>query len=1135
MKILIDIQGAQNGSKLRGIGRYTKSFTEAVVRNKGDHEVSVLLNGMLIESDDDVLLFFRGLLPSQHIHIFHAPGPTFEKDRNNYVRCKISELIRENYINQLNPDIVHICSLFEGYDDNTICSVGCLDTTALVTVTLHDLIPLLNPEHYLKDNDYKSHYDRKIYYLNKAHGLLAVSESAGKEALKYLNIRQDCIYNTLEGVDKKFQALSVEFSGVHQIFHKIGIKKPFLLYTGASDERKNLNRLIQAFAQLRPDIRNGHHIVLAGAMPGHHVKDLKKAAEENGIHSSELIFTGRISDEELVWLYSKCRLYVFPSLHEGFGLPPLEAMACGAAVIGSNVTSIPEVIGLEAALFDPYDVDSITQKINAALTDDSLFSELKENAVVRSRIFSWDKSAKKAISAWEELLHLRNSDVKKDHIDTSEDYIISQIRKEFNAVSPYTLAQTATSLVRNRKSDDKKQLLVDISILNIHDAKSGIQRVVRSILKEWLENSVADFVVKPVFASENHEYCYANSFTHSFANSIEPPFPDSPIDYHEGDIFFGLDLAPKIVYQNKHFIEKLRQSGLKVYFLVYDLLCVQMPQYFNKNNVEEFVKWLDIVASSDGAICISETVANEFSEWVENNAASRTIPFKIGWFHMGSNIDQSLPTKGFGGDSKYIISCLSKLMSFLMVGTIEPRKGHMQVIQAFEILWHEGYDINLVIVGKHGWLIDEVVNTIQKHTEFNSRLFWLDSISDEYLDVIYKECVALIAASHGEGFGLPLIEAAQHGLPLIVRDIPVFKEVAGASATYFSGLSPVNLALAIRTFISDYDEKRIVYSHDLPRLTWRESAKNLLDIITLENFVIFIQPPVTKNNIFLRSRLFDSAFKSSCGEYIGLTLWSSGKSGYLLYGHIGTKLCSGNYVAILHGSVGFGGLDDGALIDVCIKNGQTILMSKDLNSIAEVDNHGNLVLRIEFNLFQTRDDVEIRINVTDWTDVGITYVEIIERVADWSIDSELKSQKNMNCVLKYGDDSTLIRRKWGAHPSFLSACGYRIGRIIISSGGDDFVLYGGNLALPRGIYKARLYGIYYSNNYVDNSYLDVVYNRGSESLFKKNINSGSSVFREGIVEAEFNLPYFIEDLEIRVWIARGAYITVSGIDIRKIN
>ena len=169
-----------------------------------------------------------------------------------------------------------------------------------------------------------------------------------------------------------------------------------------------------------------------------------------------------------------------------------------------------------------------------------------------------------------------------------------------------------------------------------------------------------------------------------------------------------------------------------------------------------------------------------------------------------------------------------------MVGTIETRKGHAQVVAAFENLWAHGIDANLVIVGRQGWNVDEFINRLRHHPELGRRLFWLEGISDEYLEKIYATCTCLIAASEGEGFGLPLIEAAQHKLPIIARDIPVFREVAGNHAFYFSGKEPTDLAGTVVRWLELHESGKNPDSDGMPWLSWRQSTERLLSII-LEN------------------------------------------------------------------------------------------------------------------------------------------------------------------------------------------------------------------------------------------------------------------------------------------------------------
>ena len=226
------------------------------------------------------------------------------------------------------------------------------------------------------------------------------------------------------------------------------------------------------------------------------------------------------------------------------------------------------------------------------------------------------------------------------------------------------------------------------------------------------------------------------------------------------------------------FYQKLRHQGVQVKFVVYDLLCIFLPQYFGPGVAENFAKWLDVVAESDGAFCISEAVAGDLARWMAQHAPERAARFAIDWFHLGADIQNSVASTGLPADAGNLLATLKKSPSFLMVGTLEPRKGHAQILDAFERLWQENRQVNLVLVGKQGWLVGDLVPRLKRHPELGRRLFWLEGISDEYLEALYAASSSLIAGSYGEGFGLPLIEAAQHGISFIARDIPVFREVA---------------------------------------------------------------------------------------------------------------------------------------------------------------------------------------------------------------------------------------------------------------------------------------------------------------------------------------------------------------------
>jgi len=192
------------------------------------------------------------------------------------------------------------------------------------------------------------------------------------------------------------------------------------------------------------------------------------------------------------------------------------------------------------------------------------------------------------------------------------------------------------------------------------------------------------------------------------------------------------------------------------------------------------------------------------------------------------------------GDAGKTLRRLQVRPTFLMVGTVEPRKGHTHALAAFERLWAKGRTVNLVIVGKQGWLVEALVERLRRHSEAGRRLFWFQGISDEYLEKVYAASTCLIAASYGEGFGLPLIEAAQHKLPIIARDIPVFREVAGRHAFYFGADNSSELARVVRDWLALHGEKRIPLSEGICALTWKQSAEWLMQLCISKNTP---QPP----------------------------------------------------------------------------------------------------------------------------------------------------------------------------------------------------------------------------------------------------------------------------------------------------
>lgn len=823
MRIVIDMQGAQTESRYRGIGRYTLAFVQAVVRNRGEHEVLLALSGLFTDTIEPIRAAFNDLLPQENIRVWQAIGPVKEKDPGNQSRREVAELMREAFLASLIPDVVHVTSLFEGYVDDAVTSIGKLDRQTPVSVSLYDLIPLLNPDQYLKPNPaYAAYYARKIDGLKKAECFLAISAYTRKEGLDCLGLAPERIVNVSTATGPEFHTQRVDHEEANELRARLNLRNPFVLCTGGADERKNLPRLIEAWSTLPAPLRQRHQLLFAGPMPEGSIDEYRRVVRRCGLNEDEVGFSGYVSDDELVLLYNLCKLFVFPSWHEGFGLPALEAMACGAPVIGANTTSLPEVIGLEEALFDPFDIAAIRDKLEAALSDGAFLKRLRAHGAEQAPHFSWDMTAQRAIAAWSASIATTGT------VESGRPNLIQRLAAALGEKDDLQLVQLSSLIARNEASGIERQLMLDISELCQHDAATGVQRVVRSYLHHLLRNPPRGFRVRPVYASLTHDYRYANAYTARLLDQVPSLEEDPPMRWQRGDVFFGLDMQHHVQLAHAATYTRLRQDGVVVKFLIYDLLPVQLADLFSDANAKDLhEQWLTMIAAQDEAICISKATADAFLEWIASNRVETTPGFRTDWVHMGADFEGSAPSHGLPPDVTETLCIFQSRPTFLTVSTLEPRKAQAQTLDAVERLWATGEDVNLVFVGQKGWKTEALVDRITTHPENGKRLFWLKGISDEYLDRVYQASTCLVAASINEGFGLPLIEAARHGTPIIARDIPVFREVAGQAAFYFTGETGPQLAAAMREWLQLYQAENVPLSGSMRWSTWRQSTEQL--------------------------------------------------------------------------------------------------------------------------------------------------------------------------------------------------------------------------------------------------------------------------------------------------------------------
>lgn len=367
MKLSIDARGVNlyNGT---GIGTYTENLVRELLS---------------IDSENNYSLFWTG----KNYDKYKKPNSNIIFSSKRHGSFYENHFF-PNYIKNNNIDLHHIpqngIGLSKNYENNCV-------------VTIHDLIPYVLPE--TTGKGYLERFLRDMpYIIQNSKGILTVSEYSKNDILKFFNnVNPDKIFVTPLAANSNFKPLDKTFCK-NYIMNKFNFNNPYILYIGGFSSRKNAKELILSFDKIYKDLKVPHNLLLAGS-----IKDEgKKLVELTKTLSTKdnIIFTDFIEDDLLPTLYNGAEVFVYPSLYEGFGLPPLEAMSCKTAVITSNLTSIPEVTGDSCILIDPYDKELLSKHLLDILNNEALKLSIAEKGYNRSLEFSWRKTAVNTLDAY---------------------------------------------------------------------------------------------------------------------------------------------------------------------------------------------------------------------------------------------------------------------------------------------------------------------------------------------------------------------------------------------------------------------------------------------------------------------------------------------------------------------------------------------------------------------------------------------------------------------------------------------------------------------------------------------------------------------------------------------------------------
>ncbi len=302
------------------------------------------------------------------------------------------------------PRVYHVMSPFEYAPLDVTWPRWARDPRIATVVTLHDLIPLIFAEQYLDDPVNRAFYTGRLELIRRADGVLAVSEQTAEDAVERLRVSPERVQVIQAGTSEHFAGMypSSAAAWAHLSGHLKAVRPGFLLYVGYFEFRKNIQGLIAGFGRLPAAVRAAHQLVIVCAHLAPGQPELIRAmADQAGLGPDQFVLTDRVSEADLGALYRACALFVFPSLYEGFGLPMLEAMSCGAPVAASATTTGPEVLGDLEGTFDPHDPESIASCLAGILCSGEVLERLRARSRRRVSEFTWRRVAERSIEGYE--------------------------------------------------------------------------------------------------------------------------------------------------------------------------------------------------------------------------------------------------------------------------------------------------------------------------------------------------------------------------------------------------------------------------------------------------------------------------------------------------------------------------------------------------------------------------------------------------------------------------------------------------------------------------------------------------------------------------------------------------------------
>lgn len=390
MKITFDMQALQSVNKIGGIGKFNFNYLSTIFQKYPENKYELIFNG----PDKDKICDLLPKNKNAHAHIIpYLPG----NDLNRW-----NLLIHHINYWFIKSDITHILSPFEDQEHTVIAKKNL---PGKLIITIYDFIPFLFKDIYLQSPAALSRYLERSKILQFADAILSISEATREDAIRLFDIPPEKITNIGIAVsDDYYKMGDGQLNDLEKLKSKLGIQGNFILSVSNLDPRKNLLGLMKAFSKLPNHILNNYSLLIVTNSNQDYVRnnpEISMYLKENKYKIRMLYST---TNAELCALYNYCSLFIYASLYEGGGLPVVEAMKCGAPVISSNRSSIPEYLGRKDNLFNPEDVDEMTYAMEKVLTDYTFEQDLRAHGLNYSKEITWENVINKAVRVYQEVL-----------------------------------------------------------------------------------------------------------------------------------------------------------------------------------------------------------------------------------------------------------------------------------------------------------------------------------------------------------------------------------------------------------------------------------------------------------------------------------------------------------------------------------------------------------------------------------------------------------------------------------------------------------------------------------------------------------------------------------------------------------